>query len=111
MMFGRVVTKRRLLAVVAVAVIEAWLGVSTFAAAFALGEARQAIPTWLKFAATVLNVPGLLLTGPWLQSVLGDPAEIYVAAALNGLLWGTVTVASAVWLRYRLAWHRRGVVA
>jgi hypothetical protein len=91
------------LAVCAIAAIHAWLAVSTFAAAFALGDARLPTPAWLSIAANILTLPGFLIAGPRLQALIGDPAEIYLAAAIDGLLWGVAIVALTVWWRRRRA--------
>jgi len=95
-----------MLAVCAIAVIQAWLAVSTFAAVFALGDARRPVPAWLSLAANVLTLPGFLVAGPRLQALIGDPVEIYLAAAIDGLLWGVAIVGLTVWCRRRWAHNR-----
>ena len=100
------ITRKRVLAVCAITVIQAWLAVSTFAAAFALGDGRLPTPAWLSIAANVLTLPGFLIAGPRLQALIGDPAEIYLAAAINGLLWGVALVGLTVSCRRRWAHNR-----
>lgn len=97
----RILTRKRLLAVCAIAVAQSWLAVSILENALALGDAGARVPAWLRIAVPVLNLPGMLIAGPRLQAVIGDPAEIYLAAVTNGLLWGVTIVALAVWWRNR----------